>query len=375
LRSMTAALRSGHRPQVHVGRVRTTLADAPKRTPMARTYREGPPQDQTCGRTNGGRCDGGLEPPEGVDMTSAAPPVVSTAADFCRHVRDGDILLFDKLASLNRLVQWGDNRPVGHCGVWFGDGVYEATRKDAAVSGVFHTPLEELLGLRVRDRRGDSVNLVRTVTAMRHEDISADHLGLIRQFLEDHSGVDFAVQEMVLLTPFAVQRAHGDDVASIQLVDALVRVSKLYARTALRGRGGDYRMFCSELVYRSFAHAGLSIEIVDPLFERFPSGSGDGRRGDGGRGDDGMPETLDDVLEDYRDFFEDTVTADPLPEEVWAVEAAGDGRRGGPDGRRGWLRPTGPRREMELADMVTPGDFWSSPSLEAVAVLHRPPGH
>jgi hypothetical protein len=307
-------------------------------------------------------------------MARESPPVVSTAADFRANLRDGDILLFDKLASLNRLVQWGDNRPVGHCGVWFGDGIYEATRKDAEVSGVFHTPFEELLGLRVRDGRGDSVGLVRTVTAMRHKEITADHVGLIRQFLEDRSGVDFAVQEMVLLTPFAVERAYGGGAASIELVDALVRVSKLYARTALRGRGGDDRVFCSELVYRSFAHAGLPMEIVDPLFERFAAGRGGGRREGGRRGDDPAPETLDDVLEDYRDFFEDAVTAEPRPDEVWAVEVAGDGRRGGPDDRRGWLRPAGPRREMELADMITPGDFWSSPSLKPVAVLHRLPG-
>src|SRR3954447_11388879 len=91
-------------------------------------------------------------------MTSV--PVVTAADDFSARLRTGDILLFDKLSSANQLVQWGDNRPVGHCGIWkegevLGGGrnkgfVFEAkwrtlTGGSDAISDVSDTPFQDLL--------------------------------------------------------------------------------------------------------------------------------------------------------------------------------------------------------------------------------------
>lgn len=309
-------------------------------------------------------------------MTGPEVPIVSSPEDFGRLVQDADILLFDKLASLNRLVQWGDNRPVGHCGVWFDGGVYEATRKDAWVSGVFHTPFDELLDLQVTDDRGGSVALVRTVTAMRHEHVSTEQRERIRLFLQERSSVEFAVHEMVLLTPFAVDRAHGDAAASLHdLVGAVIRVSKLYARRSLHGRGGTDRMFCSELVYRSFEQAGLLIDVLDPLVGRLPRGTGSDRRQPGRRRGEPEAESVEELLQDYVGFFEEQVRPVSGPDDAGpAEEPAGQRRSGAWDDDRRRLRPAAPRRPLELADMVTPGDLWSSPSLRPVAVLHRPPG-
>ena len=127
-------------------------------------------------------------------------------------------------------------------------------------------------------------------------------------------------------------------------------------------------MFCSELVYRSYDHAGLPIEIIDPLYDRYqhlrqrsavvpiggawpPAAPVEATAG-------ARTETSDALLADYGDFFEREVLSDPTEDA-------------GPDGMRGWPGRRG--RPPEFADMITPGDFWSSPDLEPVAVLHRPP--
>jgi hypothetical protein len=90
-------------------------------------------------------------------MTVRAQAVNGTE-EFVSRLDEADVRLFDKLAPLNRLVQWGDNRPVGHCGVWHSGGVFEAVREtdsaEAQSNGIRHPPLSELLGRTVIDGRG-----------------------------------------------------------------------------------------------------------------------------------------------------------------------------------------------------------------------------
>jgi hypothetical protein len=313
------------------------------------------------------------------------------AEEFVTHLRPADILLFDKLASLNRLVQWGDNRPVGHCGLWTDGGVYEATIKTSAAgrgrSGVFHTPLNELLNLTVADSRGANVALVRTVTAVRYRGIDDERRLRVLQFAQDcTSSTRFAAIDAWLLTPFAVERSYsGGDEPLNDVIAGVIRACKQYARRSLAQRSGATdRMFCSELVYRSYEKAGLRIEILDPLFARYRHahrrsaalGSPAGQRG--WRGED--PANTMALLDDYEDFFEQEVLS-PRASAVGHRDAdadtgAADGVPDIPQTRGGAAqRSWGARRRApEFADMITPGDFWSSPSLDPIAVLHRPAG-
>jgi hypothetical protein len=329
--------------------------------------------------------------------------VVTSEQDFVNQLRDADILVFDKLASLNRLVQWGDNRPVGHCGVWHGGGsavrvdqadsaakrrgVFEATIKPAEsggkASGVFLTDLSDLLSHTVTDGRGSEVKLVRTVTAMRHRDIDDARRQMIVDYLFERTQIaEFAVQEMVLLTPFAVERAYaGGDQPLPEVMEGVVKACMLYARRTLAGLGTPERTFCSQLVYRAYVHAGLSIEICDPLINWYNAP----RRGSGRRGDPRVTA----LFEEYKAFFEEEVlegaSAGSRADRTDENADLGQRRRGaegtGPSAerqrgdqdvsRRSFLRPG---RPPTFDEMITPGDFWSSPSLEPVAVLHRPPG-
>lgn len=303
-------------------------------------------------------------------MTATGVRVVTRPEEFVEQLAPGDILLFDKLASLNRLVQWADNRPVGHCGVWNDGVVYEATIKErpgsATDSGVFPTPLDDLLALPVQDTREAGVPLVRNVTAMRHRRIDDDHRARIGAYVQDKSqSARFGVKEMVLLTPFAVERSYGDIPDEVTgFIAAAIRAVRRVAGYAAGQGGGPERLFCSELVYRSYDHAGLPIEILDPLYDRYQQLrrrsaavplEGAHPPGSPLEATAGAPtEASDILLVDYGDFFEREVLADPTA----AATLRWPGRRG---------------RPPEFADMITPGDFWSSPDLQPVAALHRPP--
>ena len=300
-------------------------------------------------------------------MSGPETVVVTDDDEFVEHLRPGDILLFDKLTSLNRLVQWGDNRPVGHCGVWDASGVYEATIKPqvggGTRGGVFHTPFDELLGLRAVDDRSD-VALVRTVTAVRHGGLSRARLERAVAFLRARiDNAQFGFRDMVLLAPFALERSQAFDDGWRK--DLLDRIIWLAQRSPQLSKGGPDRFFCSELVYRAYAAAGLLIDIPDSLFARYMA-----RRQTGGRRGSletgiGLERGVGDFdpgrsLAAYEEFFERVVLSDvPV-----ATDNIGTYER---------LPLDWKRTPPEPADMVTPGDYWSSPDLRPVAVLHRLP--
>jgi hypothetical protein len=322
-------------------------------------------------------------------------PVVSDQDEFTAHLRDADILLFDKLSSLNRLVQWADNRPVGHCAIWHsGDGLrggslFEATRKEkdgVTTSGVVDTALLELLGDTVEDGRGDTVSLVRTVTAMRYRGITDTQRQQVLEFAESTCGnEEFAVPEMVCLAPYAVRRSYaGERRPANEVMAGLMKVFRFYANAFRPPVGQTQRMFCSQLVYRSYLAAGLTVEIVDPLYafyvEPLPPRGSDGwgyRTRSRGMGEpswlgSGVPDhsEQDRELADYSRIFEDVVLGPPsvrdgIGERAQSGASQHQTSRTLGDAIRG--------RQPQLEDMITPGDYWSSPSLEPIVAFHRPP--
>jgi hypothetical protein len=334
--------------------------------------------------------------------------IVATAEELVPHLRDGDVLLFDKLSPLNRLVQWGDNRPAGHVGVWFDGAVYESTLKPTpgggTRGGVFRTPYAELMDLVSADARGQ-VATVRTVTARRHRDICDGSRDVMREYLDELTRGDsgYGFRDAVLLTPFALERSSGRSVETdVELSARVITACAYLARKRSKAPAGRQELFCSQLVYLAYQRAGLAVEILEPLFTRyhsrrhlapFQSGGGEGPAG---------PEDpeLARLVEGYDAVFEQDVM-DPAPEAPGAPGATGatgtateaTGAAGatgaaydesdlaplaglgfGSGSRQEPAPPPARRRAPELGDMVTPGDFWSSPSFDSVAVLHRPAG-
>ncbi|MBA2558727.1 MAG: hypothetical protein H0V07_02380 [Propionibacteriales bacterium] len=312
------------------------------------------------------------------------PLLVMSEKEFVRNVQDGDVLLFDKLSPLNRLVQWGDNRPVGHAGIWYGDGIYEATMKPlpsgGTKDGVFHTPFSELMGLRARDARGE-VGLVRTVTAMRHPGMARQALDRIKEYLEECRSAGFGALDMLLLTPFALERSKAVGEGRLSAVmKGTIQACAYYAKKqAISPDASRQNVFCSQLVYRAYEHAGLSIDISEALYERYhsrPHLTPFQRDGAAGLDEDEIEEiAVTALLDEYQEFFEQEVVSNPnglaLAPSPTDDQAAPE-PLAGLSFRRGGSPSERTARALQLGDMVTPGDFWTSPSLKPAVVLHRP---
>jgi hypothetical protein len=304
----------------------------------------------------------------------SGPVLVSAEADFITHLQDGDVLLFDKLSTLNRLVQWGDNRPAGHAAVWHQDGVYEATRPDlpeGSRGGVVHTPFGDLMGLTTVDDRG-VVPLVRTVTALRHRELTEEARRSIQAYLEGCTKAGFGVWDMVFLTPFALERSRAAGGATAGYPQRVIEAWAFYAKKRLMAASNGENVFCSQLVYRAFKQAKLDVEVTDALYERYQSRDHLRmfRRGEA----EPVPEDpwLKELFE-YEDVFTQQVL-DQMPAVELEPTATAEDDEVDPLMQFRGSGKHDARRTGDVGDMVTPGDLWSSPSFDCIAVLHRPAG-
>jgi len=311
--------------------------------------------------------------------------VVTDEQQFIDRLADGDILLFDKLGAVHRLVQWADNRPVGHCGIWSGGHLYEATMLEedgVKRSGVFPTSLRELLSRVIRDDRGTEVALVRSVTAMRHRDITEGGRRRIAEISAESSKAGaFAEREMVLLARYALRRSYAhDDNRLGEILSNFIKLCQFMAPRTKPKPSDPPRVFCSEFVYRSYQGAGLPIEIANPLYDSYRANQRSSYRlggypddRDGGLRPRGMtPSSVPTVelseaslMAEYDAWFETEVVGTP----VSTSNAQGHGTN-----ERGVVEWVFQRRPPEFQEMVTPGDYWTSASLEPVVSLYRPPG-
>jgi hypothetical protein len=225
----------------------------------------------------------------------------------------------------------------------------------------------------------------------------------------------FAKLQLALLAPYALARSYSRvlpgsarAVAEQEAAQPLHRAAELAAvaascrdsaRRARRRGNAAARMFCSELVFRAYEAAFAPIEIIDPLYDRrsrrrrsLAPGTGSARGRDvrygqpetesafaerGAVSDWAEPAEIRSVLDAYDDFVELDVLSDPdlAPSRTPGGSADLGAAEGGLAGPRdpGPGGPLTPARRLEFADMITPGDYWSSPSLDPVAALHRTP--
>jgi len=319
--------------------------------------------------------------------------IVTDEEQFIDRLADGDILLFDKLGAVHRLVQWADNRPVGHCAIWSGGNMYEATMMvvdGEKQSGVFATSLPELLQRVVRDDRGTEVALVRTVTAMRHREITADARQRMAEYAAECAGSGaFAERELVLLAPYALRRSYGHDSDQLgEFLASVIRLCKFMAPKTKPKPDEPSRMFCSEFVYRTYQAADLPIVIVDSLYDsymssqrtssrqrRLPGDLDDGHRPRGRFGPAQVPpqepQPGDALMAQYDAWFETQVVGTPV--STYRKPASAEPADVDVTLEGGLVEWVLQRRAPEFYEMVTPGDYWTSASLETVVTLYRPP--
>ncbi len=350
--------------------------------------------------------------------------VVTTSRtdDFLGRLQPADVLLFDTLHPLSHLIKLAENRPVNHCALYLGkEQIAHVGRHVPDRSERGAPPLEP--AARTKDLKRwleGTPHTDRTVTALRHRSAAGGDPGPVLAragHYTDEKNTTYDYLSLLALAVPCLLRTYRDQLriartsrllrASLRSVSQIV-VAAL-EHEARPGRSAHaMSLTCSEFVYRCFDEAGAtwSVEVTRPI-GRWEN-PGLLQRGEGGRARPRATLALDVTVQRLGRqkvvggggavAFDHSFRADVLgPASVKEGSGGGGGvaaprQRGdsvpGVDlaveagrvlmrcierNRLSGKYDGGASRGDVFADLVTPKDLWASPSLSAVAVLHRPP--
>jgi hypothetical protein len=337
--------------------------------------------------------------------------ITTDPARFMHRLHPGDVLLFDTIHPLSDLIKFAENRPVSHAALYLGGDLYAQTvrhTKDKPAARV------ESLSERLNSATGP---YDRTVTALRHRDIMSgdcDPSAVLEQsaMFTDPADTTYCFVTLARLMVPEIFRTYklyfnGKTLLARRVGSVLETLSRsLLANfegpTADESEQiGKRSLTCSEFVYRCYAQAAVNveIEIVDPLVRwsskqpvRKRSNTGDRRTmGSDAAGFPGLaPAVVNGVdLLSFHDSLDLEGKSDADNRRARGFQSSSTHRQIASDactafaaliadnvalskyGRKGTLENVIPGNV--IADAVTPRDLWSSPSLVATAVLHRPP--
>jgi hypothetical protein len=301
------------------------------------------------------------------------------------------------------LIQFAENRPVSHAAIFLGP---ENRRADFAHTTRHNQTQPAARKAGLRDRlRGNPGPYDRTVTAFRHVDVlsrDADSEGIIDRVNHyvNPATTKYAYLNLVVLMAPTLLRSYrqylsGGRVPSRSLGYFLEKASNtLLGFFDVNQRDREFKLqqakctlTCSEFVYRCYAEGGLEIEVVDPL-EKWKSRRAAEPRTAGLENVDGLDQVelhtgITSLLgqgavrggprgPSPRTTTEDLATrtakalGDLMSHNLNLSKYDGQTVRG-----RNLSSEIIDRNAV--ADLVTPRDLWSSPSLKVCSILHRPP--
>jgi hypothetical protein len=306
-----------------------------------------------------------------------APILTTDEVMFQAELRPGDVLLFEKLLRVSSLIMWADLRAVSHAAVVVsadpsGCRIVDATLRPKP-SAVEETPLSDLLHLVQRDARGE-VPTVRSITARRcpaAQDDRATGAAIAAEARAFVHEARYALFDLGAIAPYAYLRTSARKLPRgfAPMLHGLIQVSR--SLVAARAPRGQQAVTCSELAYRAMNRVNggaLGPSINAPLV------SGGRFRADWViAGPKARAFTLDEAFEDSDDGVEQGATN---PEAATLAEGQRELGLLADDVARAKLLEEGEKAfeapPLEEADGVTPGDLLETPSLQTIAVLHRP---
>jgi hypothetical protein len=339
---------------------------------------------------------------------TAPPEVVLTSSleEFVRELKPGDVLLFDTLHPVSAAIKCAENRPVSHCALHTGGGAFLHVTGHAPDGATLQPGTGDALQpgtLETRLKSRDD----RTVTARRHstacgEDGAEWALTSATALLKESTAYSYLSLTSLAVPCFcrAYRRyleAEGHDTPPwlrtiLRTVEgqavALVDITAAFAEEAEVGgmSSGKKTLTCSEFVYGCLSSSGRQVAVPDNLVQWRLDRLAPASRGGGLRTLSGATpvEFSPDLLD-----FNPALRAYP-PHRGLSLRTAGSS-----DLARAAVKvvcdlleynvkhgkygvPGRPLQHLAMSDgivgaFVTPGDLWSSPSLDTVAVLHRPP--
>jgi len=350
--------------------------------------------------------------------------VITTDAEaFLSQLRPGDVLLFDSVHMLSELIKFAENRPVNHCTVYLGNGELAQVRGHTPGLNVRDRPLVPAARKEnLRDRLAASPAYDRTISALRHVATPSGSAGAeavvkrAREYVEPEDTTYSYLSLIALMVPslFRTYENYFQDPGAARRVGNLLR---LVSQSLLDALDTDVStpsknkktLTCSEFVYRCYdeAQPRMPIRVHNPLGHwdvstkslrdvlrraRSDPSAGPQMRGPGGVAE---PELAPNTVVNG----EGLIAFNPsLRTDLAVAEELSTPTRGMTTGIKKDLavlagetfleilkhnirlkkyeseRSTNGAKGEVVPDLVTPRDLWSSESLEAVAVLHRPAG-
>jgi len=354
---------------------------------------------------------------------------------FVSRLRPGDILLFDSIHPLSELIKFAENRPVNHCTIYVGDEQYVHVRRHKPSPDARADPIEpaaraENLVLRLQSPPGP---YDRTVTALRHVATPEGPSGapsVVKRAIEyvEPADTTYCYLSLIAIMVPSLYRTYKKYLEERRSARRLGNLLQAMSRSMLDVFEADAAkpanfphkktLTCSEFVYRCYEEASpkLSIEVADPLARwQVPGRSLDRtlRNADARAPSQGVPAADSGTL----GLRMRSTTASPDGDVKQRIGlshvVSGEGlisfdtsfqtglaldTSPGPDmrGLKTDLAILAGRTILDMlkrnvrlskydahqvergdvvADLVTPRDLWSSESLTAVSVLHRPPRH
>jgi hypothetical protein len=269
--------------------------------------------------------------------------LTSDLGEFIKELRAGDVLVYDSLSSISRLVQWADDAPANHVTIML----------DESHTAMANTPHGDKFpkDIQLWDvREFIERPYIRGVLILRHPDMAADGApARVQQRIHAYldSAAKFSLADLVAMAPAALVRAYaqrGLNLGEPENTLVLTALSWIQGRMLRRIPDDKFRVFCSEFVYRCLLEADLHVEIDDPIVDpRSLTVGGPGSEAWGG----------DDMLAAAQSFWDRLRHPPSPPDPVPGMRDAADFP----------VRP----------DLVVPGDFWCSPTFERVALLTKEP--
>ncbi len=326
--------------------------------------------------------------------------LTSDIKGYAKTLRPGDVLLFDSARPLSGLIKFGENRPVNHSGLFIGHGQFAEATSHSPTNAVRANDLEDFLDSRRQ----------RTSTAFRHVGATVADAARIDAVVDranayTNSKTSYAYRSLyrlILPSLYRSYRPRGPATESTKKNEHWLSVLGALANSSLSIWGGGdpetgvvepadgVGFTCSEFVYRCFVEEPddakrLDLEVIEPL-SRLPDimknmmtfrGSASVGVDEFGAEDLVFHESLSgDEPPMFQAAFRGP--AAPGPSSAWSVFADIARTAIKSSVKTKWLKlihrdPGQASPGVVVPDTVTPRDLWSSPSLQAVAVFHRPP--
>lgn len=182
------------------------------------------------------------------------------------QLKPGDILLYHGTSFVSNMIRLADGEPYSHAGLFIGDGEAMDNVEGKNIAKGDAPYVAEMVGEGlIVDSIGNSINGAAYVDVYRYydHDRNSGDMSRVLMYCNRYIGEKnkYAYDQIVLLAIISSTYLLPDDPIQKVVRHALAEAADVIARIINDASGQKELMICSELVYRCFANAGLTVAI------------------------------------------------------------------------------------------------------------------